>query len=190
MPFVAASVKIPQAVQPILSKFAKSRTLPARQVQRATIILLASEGLNNMQISKQVGLGQDSVSKWRGRFLRFLPLLQDVAEKNPSYLVETVCSFLNDYPRPGQPSHYTDEQILQILEIACRNPEDFGYESSHWSLNQLVDVVKKEGIVDSISAKTISRFLKYGENQTPSHPLLASFLRESGFTRDICGKSE
>ena len=190
MPFVAATVKIPEAVQPILSKFAKSRTLPARQVQRANIILLASEGLNNMQISKQVGLGQDSVSKWRSRFISILPLLQEVADKDPSHLQETVGSFLNDCPRPGQPSHYTDEQIIQILEIACRNPENFGYESSHWSLNQLVDVVTKEGIVDSISAKTISRFLKYGGNQTPSHPLLASLFREGGFTRDFCRKSE
>ena len=190
MPFVAAPVKIPEAIQPILLKFAKSRTLPARQVQRANIILLASEGLNNMQISKQVGLGQDSVSKWRGRFISVLPLLQEVAEKDFSHLEETVSSFLNDYPRPGQPSHYTDEQIIKILEIACRSPEDFGYEASHWSLKLLVDVVIKEGIVDSISAKTISRFLKYGGNQTPSHPLLASFLRESGFTGDFCKKSE
>lgn len=190
MPFVAASVKIPKAVQPILSNFAKSRTLPARQVQRANIILLASEGLNNMQISKQVGLGQDSVSKWRCRFIRFLPLLQEIAQKDPSNLEKAVSSFLNDCPRPGQPSHYTDEQILKILEIACRSPEDFGYEASHWSLNLLVDVVIKEGIVDSISAKTVSRFLKYGGNPPPSHPLLASFLRESGVTGDFCRKSE
>ena len=166
MPFVAASVKIPETVQPILSKFAKSRTLPARQVQRAKIILLASEGLNNMQISKQAGLGQDSVSRWRGRFINILPLLQEVAEKDSPHLEEMVCSFLNDNPRPGQPSHYTDEQIIKILEIACRNPEDFGYEASHWSLNLLVDAVIKEGIVDSISAKTISRFLKYGGKST------------------------
>ncbi len=69
MPFVAAPVKIPEDIRHILSKFAKSRTLPARQVQLARIILLAADGLNNMQISTQVGLGQDSVSKWRGRFL-------------------------------------------------------------------------------------------------------------------------
>ena len=68
MPFVAAPVKIPEAIQPILLKFAKSRTLPARQIQRANIILLASEGLNNMQISKQVGLGQDSVSNMERPF--------------------------------------------------------------------------------------------------------------------------
>lgn len=190
MPFVAAPVIIPEDIRPVLSKFAKSRTFPARQVQRAKIILLAADGLDNMQISRQVGLGQDSVSKWRGRFLRSLPLLQEVAEKDPSHLEEAVSSFLDDCPRPGQPPHYTDEQIIKILETACRSPEELGYEASHWSLNLLVDAVVKEGIVDSISAKTVSRFLKYGGNPPPSHPLLASFLRESGFSGDFCGKSE
>ena len=81
MPFVAASVNLPDEIRPVLSKYARSRTLPARQVQRAKIILLAADGHNNMQISKQVGLGQDSVSKWRTRFLKALPMLQEVAEK-------------------------------------------------------------------------------------------------------------
>ena len=190
MPFVAAPVKIPEDIRHILSKFAKSRTFPARQVQRARIILLAAEGLNNMQISTQVGLGQDSVSKWRSRFIKTLPFLQEVAEKDRSHLEDAVSSFLNDRPRPGQPSHFTDEQIIKILETACRNPQDFGYEVSHWSLNLLVDVAIKEGIVESISAKTVSRFLKYGGNPPASHPLLASLLRESGFPGDLCSEGE
>lgn len=190
MPFVAAPVNIPEDIRPILSKFAKSRTLPAHQVQRAKIILLAADGLNNMQISTQVGLGQDSVSKWRTRFLKSLPVLQEVAEKDHPHLEEAVSTFLDDSPRPGQPPHYTDEQIIKILEVACRNPEELGYEASHWSLNLLVDAVVKEGIVDSISAKTVSRFLKYGGNPPTSHPLLASFLRESGLPGNLCGKSE
>lgn len=78
MPFVAAEVKIPEAVQPILYKYSKSRTLPARQVQRAKIILLAAEGFNNIQISNQTGLGQDSVSKWRGRFMKQTAFLEEV----------------------------------------------------------------------------------------------------------------
>ncbi len=182
MPFVAAPVIIPDAIRPIFSKFAKSRTIPARQVQRAKIILLAADGLDNMQISNQVGLGQDSVSKWRSRFIKKLPLLQEVAEKDPSSLEKAVSTFLNDSPRPGQPMHYTDEQIIRILETACRNLEELGYEASHGTLNLLADAVIKAGIVDSISAKTISRFLKYGGNPPASHPLLASFLRESGFS--------
>lgn len=190
MPFVAAAVNLPDTIQAVLSKFAKSRTLPTRQVQRAKIILLAADGLNNMQISKQVGLGQDSVSKWRGRFINALPLLQEVAEKDPTKLEEEVEAFLDDYPRPGQPPHYTDEQIIKILEISCRNPGELGYEASHWSLNLLADAVIKEGIVDSISAKTISRFLKYGGDPPASHPLLAAFLRKSRFPGNLCGESE
>ena len=190
MPFVAAKVNIPDEIRPVLSKYARSRTLPARQVQRAKIILLAAEGHNNMQISKQVGLGQDSVSKWRTRFLKALPVLQEVAEKNPSQLEDMVAEFLDDKPRPGQPPHYTDEQIIKILEVACRNPEEFGYEASHWSQNLLVDAVVKEGIVASISAKTIGRFLKYGRNTPTSRPLLAAFLRENRFSGNLCGKGE
>ena len=149
MPFVAATVKMPEDISLILSRVARSKTLPARQVQRARIILLATDGFDNMYISKQVALGQDSVSKWRSRFIKKLPLLQEISEKDPAKLAEAVSSFLNDCPRPGQPPHYTDEQIIKILEIACRNPEELGYEVSHWSLNLLVDAVIKEGIVDS-----------------------------------------
>lgn len=190
MPFIAAAVIIPEAIRTILSKFARSRTFPARQVQRAKIILLAADGLDNMQISKQAGLGQDSVSKWRSRFIKSLPLLQELAEKDPSGLEKAVSSLLDDCPRPGQPSHYTDEQIIKILELACRNPEELGYEASHWSLNLLADAAVKEGIVDSISAKTVSRFLKYGGDPPASRPLLASLIRENGFPGGLCGKSE
>ena len=119
--------------------------------------------MNNMQISIPAGLGQDSVSKRRGRFIKCLPLLQEVSEKDPSHLEEAVSGFLNDCPRPGQPSHYTDGQIIRILETACRDPQELGYEASHWSLNLLVDAVTKEGIVESISAKTVSRFLNMGK---------------------------
>lgn len=190
MPFIAATVTIPENIQPILSKISKSRTLSARKVQRAKIILLAADGLNNMQISAKVGLGQDSVSKWRGRFLKILPFLQEVAQKDPASLEKTVSEFLDDCPRPGQPSHYTDEQIIKILEVACRDPQEMGYEADHWTLKMLVDAVVKEKIVETISAKTVSRFLKYGENPPSSHPLLASFLRENRLSGDFYPKSE
>ena len=48
MPFVAAPVKIPEDIHHILSKFSKIMTLPARQLQLAKIILLASDVMNNM----------------------------------------------------------------------------------------------------------------------------------------------
>lgn len=190
MPFKPAPIVISDSVYQILSKFAKSRTLPVRQVERAKIFMLCADGLNNLQISERVSIGQDSVSKWRTRFLKSLPLLQEVEEKNPAELESQITILLADYPRPGQPAIYTDEQIIKILEIACRNPGEYGYETSHWSLNQLVNVTIREGIAESISAKTISRFLKYGENPPASHPLLVAFSREGGKPRNICRESE
>ncbi len=59
MPFKAAVVELQEDIKEIMTKFARSRTLQARQVQHAKIILLAADGLDNMKISKQVGLGQD-----------------------------------------------------------------------------------------------------------------------------------
>ena len=190
MPLKPAPILISDSVYHILLKFSKSRTLPARQVERAKIFILCADGLNNLQIAEKDSIGQDSVSKWRTRFRNSLPLLREVEEKNPAELEDTITTLLTDYTRPGQPSTYTDEQIIKILEIACRNPEEYGYETSHWSLNQLVDVVIKEGIVTSISAKTISRFLKYGENPPTSRPLLAAFIRKNGKPGNVRGKSE
>lgn len=190
MPLKPAAIVISDTVYRILSKFAKSRTLPARQVQRAIIFLLCADGLNNLQISKQVALSQDSVSKWRTRFLNSLFLLQEAEEKHPAELESAITQLLDDYDRPGQPRVYTDQQIVKILEIACRNPGEYGYETSHWSLNQLVDVTIKEGIAKTISAKTISRFLKYGQNPPASRPLLAAFVRENGKPGNFCRESE
>ena len=140
--------------------------------------ILAAGGLDNMRISNEVGLGQDSVSKWRSRFIKSLPLLQEVAEKAPSNLEEAVCAFLDDRPRPGQPMHYTDEQIIKIQEMACRNPEELGYETSHWSLSQLKDAVIKAGIVDSISVKTVSRYWLHSSEKVDSPETFAEKVNE------------
>jgi len=185
-----APIHISDTVYQILSKISKSRTLPIRQVERAKIFLLCADGRNNLQISYQVSIKQDSVSKWRTRFLKALPHLEEVEAQNPAQLEAEVSALLSDYARPGQPPTYTDEQIVKILEIACRSPEEYGYETSHWSLNQLVAVTIKEGIAESISAKTISRFLKYGEDPPASRPLLAAFFRENGRPENICRESE
>ncbi len=190
MPFKAVRIEITDKIRNILYKFARSRTLSVRQVQRAKIFLLCADELNNMQISIRVGLGQDSVSRWRTRFSKALPRLVEIEKKSPKDLEKEVSVVLMDEPRPGQPATYTDEQIIKILEIACRDPKEYGYEVSHWSLNQLVNAVIKEGIVESISAKTISRFLKYGENPPSSRPLLAAFLGKSGQSGHFCGESE
>lgn len=162
MPFVATAINLTETQRKILEQIAKSRTLPANQIQRAKIIILASQEKNNREIGDIVTLGQDAVSKWRSRWVKDTEYFANVEKSNPELLEDEIIRFLKDRPRLGCPCEFTEEQIIKILEIACHNPAEFGYESSHWSLNQLKDVVIKQAIVASISPASISRFLKYG----------------------------
>ena len=177
MPFVATPIKISKRVEEILNGFSKSRTLPLNQIQRAQIVLGASKGKNNKEISNEVGLNQDSVSKWRVRWANNTEQLAEIEQKSPQDLLYAVENLLKDAPRPGCPCEFTEVQIIQILEIACRPPCEYGYESSHWSLPQLAKVVVELGIVDSISPASIGRFLKYGSNSTTQSKILVTLNR-------------
>lgn len=176
MPFIAPTFTLPDDIRKVFNKYSRSSTLPSSHVQRARIILMAADGKSNLQISKQTGISNVTVGKWRRRIIEALPYLQDVLEKDPSKLGSEIATFLADRPRSGAPRTYTDDQVIRIIEMACRNPQEYGYETSHWSLSQLCAAAVAEGIVDSISAKTVSRFLKYGGNPPPSRPVLAAFL--------------
>lgn len=105
MPFVATTITIPESIYPILVRISNSRTLPACQIQRAKIVLLASDGLANAQISKQLGISHNSVSKWRLRFRQDLPVLETIAKEDSENLEKAVSRFLKygGNPSPSRP---------------------------------------------------------------------------------------
>ena len=177
MPFIAAPIKLTEKTKNILNQYAKSRTLPMNQIQRAKIVLESSKGKNNREISNEVKLSQDIVSKWRTRWVKNAEQINNVEENDPEKLEEAIETYLKDLPRPGCPCDFTEQQILRILETACRPPSEFGYETSHWSLTQLAKAVMAEGIAGTISPASIGRFLKYGQYTAPSRTVLAAFNR-------------
>lgn len=144
----------------VLSSFSKSRSLPAGLVKRAKIIILASQGNSNQAIASKAGLHYNHVGVWRNRFLQALPSLREIETSTPDKLEEEIRLILSDRKRSGAPSTFTQEQIMKIIDLACRNPCDFGYEVSQWSLSLLVEEIKKQGIAGRISEKSVSRFLK------------------------------
>ncbi len=148
------------SMKDILSAFSKSRSLPSGLVQRSRIVLLASQGVSNQNIAAEVGLHYNNVAVWRTRFLQALPALREVESADPEKLENEIRLLLSDRKRSGAPAVFTPEQVMQIIELACRNPCDFGYEVSQWSLNLLVMEIKKQGIAEQISAKSVSSFLK------------------------------
>ena len=76
MPFVAATVKMPEDIRLILSRVARSKTLPARQVQRARIILLAADGFDQL-LDRILSASGEAVSSRNFLFSRkFLKKIQ------------------------------------------------------------------------------------------------------------------
>ena len=64
-PFV---IRLSSAEQSELRRRASKYTLPYFQVQRAKMILLAAEGLNNDQIALRLDSRREVVGRWRKRF--------------------------------------------------------------------------------------------------------------------------
>ena len=89
-----------------LTKLVRSKLSSVRLAQRARIVLLAADGMQNKAISEQLGVGRVQVSRWRERYAqsrlagieRDLPRGAPPAKVDVARLVE-----LTTQPPPQQP---------------------------------------------------------------------------------------
>ena len=146
-------------VKDSLATLSKSRTASTCIVARATIVLLAAEGMQNKEISFHVDLHPNQVGKWRRKFIAEQSRLNDISNEQPEDLNKELIKILKDAPRKGKPRKITDDQRTFIITIACQNPSDYGFELSQWSLPSLQKCVIQQGIIDSISTASINRIL-------------------------------
>ena len=66
---VACSITLDDRERSALEQKARGRRTPARLVTRAKIVLLAAQGWLNKDIALEVGVGRDTVGRWRTRFV-------------------------------------------------------------------------------------------------------------------------
>ena len=146
-------------------------------VRRARIVLAAAEGHNNEQIARRLGINRETARLWRRVWSDAQELLaaaEKEEETSEKALRECVEEVLADAPRSGAPATFAPEQVVQIVALACEDPrEDSGRAVSHWTPRELADEAVKRGIVGSISARSVGRFLGRGGSQTPQDALLA-----------------
>src|SRR5215471_9449406 len=126
---------------------------------RAQIILLLAERLTAPDVARRLGTTRPTVRRWRRHWL-----------KRPGC---TVPERLQDAPRPGAPATFSAEPWCQIIALACEPPEASGRPSSPWTPRERDDEARKRGIVDTISARHVGRFVKSGRSQTTQESLLA-----------------
>src|SRR6266540_760645 len=67
----------------LLQRLIRRRSAPHQLVCRARLIVLASEGLNNSQISQQLSLYRGQVRRWRTRWLAAAPHLTTAEAADP-----------------------------------------------------------------------------------------------------------
>ncbi len=151
--------------QAILKQIVRCHTSEQRLVRRAQIILKANEGLNNGHISQALSINRETVQRWRQRWHDSAQVLQLAPTDGPS-LNARIVSILQDSPRPGAPATFAAQQVVRIVALACESPEQSGRPISEWTPRELADEAIKRGIVDTISARSVERFLKSSQSST------------------------
>lgn len=125
----------------MLEARAASRSASHASVVRARIVLLAADGMSNIDIAARVGVCVDVASRWRKRFS------------------QEGISGLADRPRPGRPRRFTSQVVAGIKAMACEPPEQRAVPLSRWSSVELAAHAVDEGLVSAISSSTVRRWL-------------------------------
>jgi transposase len=104
-----------------LATWSRGRSIPARLVLRAKIVLAAAEGKTNEDIAADLGASKPTVGRWR---TRFAALRTAGIEKDAS--------------RPGRPPAISAATVTRIVEKTTREkPEN----ATHWSTRSMAKAV-------------------------------------------------
>ncbi len=163
---VAPPITIPKEVYPILESLIKSGKSEKRLVARASYIVRMGAGIPNTRIAREFQVQNNTVKKWRARWLEAEESLQRMVVTEQSEkqrrkeLAAQVRSILTDKARPGVAMKYTAQQYCQILQVALEVPSASGRPINDWSSRELAQEVNQRGICHRISASQVGRFLK------------------------------
>ena len=153
-----------------LTKLVRSGLSSVRLVQRAHIVLLAANGMQNKDIARQLGVGRVQVSRWRERYVqsrlagieRDLPRGAPLAKVDVARLVE-----LTTQTRPESATHWSTRKMAAELGVSAASV------SRHWRANGL-----KPHVVRSFKISRDPRFVEKLEDivglymSPPEHALV------------------
>ena len=109
---VLSPVELSAAERAQLESWTRRRTSAQALALRSRIVLLAAEGLTNVQVARELGIQRNTAAKWRSRF------------------VEHRLEGLTDEPRPGQPRKISDAQVEEVI---VKTLESTPRDATHWS---------------------------------------------------------
>jgi len=127
---VAPQVILTEDQRRTLLQWARGRSLPARQVERARVVLLAAAGKQDLEIAAEVGISNQKASRWRKRFLEM-----------------GLAGLEKDAPRPGRTPTITPAKVQEVVRLTTREKPS---NATHWSTRTMAEAA-------GLSEKTVRR---------------------------------
>lgn len=168
-------IVLSQPQQDALEQIVRCQTSEQRLVRRARVLLKANAGLNNEHIAQALNINRETVQRWRQRWHEAADSLaiSEAEGITNNVLKQRVEAMLTDQARSGTPATFSAQQVVRIVALACEDPQEAGVPVTEWTPRELAQVAIERGIVESISARSVERFLKGGQTSAASQPLLA-----------------
>jgi transposase len=104
-----------------LDQMRRRGSIGASMKLRATIVTMCAEGRDSVDVAEDLGITQQTVGKWRRRFL------------------DKRLDGLFDEPRVGRPRTVTDEDVQRVIDTTLQEKPR---ASTHWSTRMLAKELK------------------------------------------------
>lgn len=159
----------------LLEHLVRRRNTPQWLATRAMIVLQLSYGASIKQTALKLHLSRNTVRSWLRRWKSQEEnlLLTENQDDDDFPLIERITASLSDAPRLGRPPTFSPEALVQIVALACADPQQFSHPMTHWTARELAEEAPKQGLVASISPRSVGRFLKAVIASATSKSLLA-----------------
>jgi transposase len=116
---VAPQVVLTKEQEHTLRQWVRGRSLPARQVERARVVLLAAAGKQDLEIAAEVGISNQKAARWRKRFLEM-----------------GLAGLEKDAGRPGRTPTITSAKVQEVVR---KTTQEKPANATHWSTRTMAE---------------------------------------------------
>jgi transposase len=127
---IASAITLSSDQKTTLEQWARSRSRPARVVERARVVPLAAEGRQDKQLAAVMKITPKKVSRWRSRFLTL-----------------GLAGLERDASLPGRSPRITASFVRRVVNLTTRQRPP---NATHWSTRSMARAV-------GISAASVRR---------------------------------
>ena len=114
---IAPPIQLSEEDRSQLQALARARSLSARAVERAQIVLLAAMGKQDLEIAEELSVTPRTAARWRVRYLK-----------------AGIDGLKKDAPRPGRTPIFTPEKIRMVVE---KTTQEKPPDATHWSTRSM-----------------------------------------------------